>query len=149
MKILNPLVYTVLGGSLLLSTALPLAAADSDSDATTTSRWNLGLEATLSASPFVGGESRWKFSPVRLNSDGFTVSGPSLVLYQQPRWRLFTAIGTDELDYERNDSPQLRDMDELERAINLRLGVAWKSDQGCDAGAGGPRCGRCPSGLAG
>ena len=46
--------------------------------------------------------------------------------HSPPEREFYVGAGLDEWDHERGDSPVLKDMAELDQAINLRVGGAWK-----------------------
>lgn len=89
-------------------------------------QWDLGLAVTARQSPFVGGDAQLGVKPVILDSSGFAIDGPALALIKTPRAQYYVGVGLDEWDHERGDSADLNDMHELDRAINLRVGGAWK-----------------------
>ncbi|MFZ1342905.1 MipA/OmpV family protein [Thiothrix eikelboomii] len=89
-------------------------------------QWDLGLAVTARQSPFVGGDAQLGVKPVILDSSGFAIDGPALALIKTPRAQYYVGVGLDEWDHERGDSADLSDMHELDRAINLRVGGAWK-----------------------
>ncbi|MBJ6610674.1 MAG: MipA/OmpV family protein [Candidatus Thiothrix moscowensis] len=91
---------------------------------------DLGLGVTVRQSPFVGGETSTGIAPATPDRDGFDISGLSVDFGQSETQRFYAGVGLDEWDHERGDSPQLSDMRKLDRAINLRLGSAWKLPSG-------------------
>lgn len=92
----------------------------------TLAKWDLGLAVTARQSPFVGGDTQLSAKPVFADQSGFNIPGPSLSLLNSPNARYYIGVGLDEWDHERGNSAQLKDMHELDRAINLRVGGAWK-----------------------
>lgn len=88
--------------------------------------WDVGLAVTARQSPFVGGDTQIGGKPVIADSSGFAIDGPALALLKTPRAQYYVGAGLDEWDYERGQSADLKDMQELDRAINLRVGGAWK-----------------------
>lgn len=97
----------------------------------------VGLGVTVRQSPFVGGDSSITPTVVTRDRDGMAISGPVWSFSQSPARQVYVGAGLDEWDYKRGDSPQLSDMHALDRAINLRLGAAWKLPAGvlnADAG---------------
>ncbi|MBU0654165.1 MAG: MipA/OmpV family protein [Gammaproteobacteria bacterium] len=109
---------------LLLAPCVALADVDSllPSD--------LGLGVKVRQSPFVGGDSETSVTFTGTDRDGFDISGPAWSFSKSDTQRLYLGAGLDEWDHERGDSEQLRDMHELDRAINLRVGAAWKLASG-------------------
>ncbi|TXH70486.1 MAG: MipA/OmpV family protein [Thiothrix sp.] len=105
--------------SLMLLPSLALAEGPSK-------QWDLGLAVTARQSPFVGGDTQIGAKPVILDTTGFDIQGPALSLIKTPRANYYIGVGLDDWDHERGDSAQLKDMHELDRAINLRVGGAWK-----------------------
>jgi len=89
-------------------------------------QWDLGLAVTASQSPFVGGDTQLGAKPVLLDSSGFDIPGPALTVIKAPRANYYIGVGLDDWDHERGGSAELKDMHELDRAINLRVGGAWK-----------------------
>lgn len=89
-------------------------------------QWDLGLAVTASQSPFVDGDTQIGGKPVLLDSTGFDIDGPAIALIKSPRANYYIGAGLDDWDHERGGSAQLDDMHELDRAINLRVGGAWK-----------------------
>lgn len=89
-------------------------------------QWDVGLAVTASQSPFVGGDTQLGAKPVLLDSSGFDIPGPALALLKAPRAHYYIGVGLDDWDHERGGSAELKDMHELDRAINLRVGGAWK-----------------------
>lgn len=87
---------------------------------------DLGLAATARQSPFVGGDTGVSATFATVDRDGFDISGPTWSFSKTDTQHLYVGAGLDEWDHERGDSPQLNDMNGLDRAINLRVGVAWK-----------------------
>lgn len=108
--------------ALLSLVLLPcLAVAEGSSQ-----QWDLGLAVTARQAPFVGGDAQLGAKPVILDTSGFDIAGPALSLIKTPHAQYYVGVGLDEWDHERGDSAQLKDMHELDRAINLRVGGAWK-----------------------
>ncbi|MGB5597083.1 MipA/OmpV family protein [Thiothrix litoralis] len=116
--------YTLCAAMALLAT-LPAHADDS-----ATAGWNVGLAATVSQSPFVDGDAALSGKPVMLGNNEFDIAGPTLSLSATPQREFYIGAGLDDWDYERGDSPTLQDMKSLDRAINLRVGGAWKLASG-------------------
>lgn len=93
-------------------------------------QWDLGLAVTARQSPFVGGDAQIGVKPVILDTSGFAIDGPALALIKTPRANYYVGVGLDDWDAERGGSAELNDMHELDRAINLRVGGAWKTVSG-------------------
>lgn len=89
-------------------------------------QWDVGLAVTARQSPFVGGDTELGAKPVFADESGFDIPGPTLSPLHTPNATYYLGIGLDEWDHERGNSAQLKDMHELDRAINLRVGGAWK-----------------------
>lgn len=89
-------------------------------------QWNIGLAVTSNQSPFVGGDTQIGIKPVLIKQNGFDIAGPAWSFNATPEREFYIGTGLDEWDDERGDSPVLQDMAELDRAINLRVGGAWK-----------------------
>jgi outer membrane protein len=89
-------------------------------------QWNVGLAATIDQSPFVGGDAQIGVKPVLIKEDGFDIAGPAWSFNATPEREFYVGAGLDEWDAERGDSAALQDMTELDQAINLRVGGAWK-----------------------
>ncbi|OQX04444.1 MAG: hypothetical protein BWK73_36175 [Thiothrix lacustris] len=89
-------------------------------------QWNVGLAATTDQSLFVGGDAQIGVKPVIIKENGFDIAGPAWSFSATPAREFYIGAGLDEWDHERGDSPALQDMAELDRAINLRVGGAWK-----------------------
>jgi outer membrane scaffolding protein for murein synthesis (MipA/OmpV family) len=108
----------------LLVCSFPAVHADTD----TGQRQPLNLGATISVqeSFFAGGDDKISVRPARLNKDGFYIEGLTQAVQNGPNHTLYLGLGFDEWDYERGDSSELSDMDELDRAISVRFGGAWK-----------------------
>lgn len=88
--------------------------------------WDVGVAVTAGQSPFVGGDTQFGGKPVLADGTGFAIDGPALPLLKSPRALYYIGAGLDDWDYQRGDSAQLKDMHELDQAINLRVGGAWK-----------------------
>lgn len=86
--------------------------------------WNIGINTTYRQSPFVDGKGVVGFSPTRLKYGNIRLQGFALPLYRNADFVPYVAIGLDEWDYKRGDSATLQDMSKLNRAINIRAGVA-------------------------
>ncbi|MEB4592505.1 MipA/OmpV family protein [Candidatus Thiothrix sp. Deng01] len=91
---------------------------------------DLGLGANFSQSPFVDGDTRINADVLSRDQDGFDLAGATLAVSKTDAQQFYVGAGVDDWDYKRGDSPQLRDMHDLDRAINLRLGGAWKLPSG-------------------
>lgn len=89
-------------------------------------QWDLGLALTARQSPFVGGDLQLGAKPVLADKSGFDIPGPALSLLKTSRANYYIGAGLDDWDHERGGSAQLKDMQELDQAINLRVGGAWK-----------------------
>jgi len=87
---------------------------------------NLGATIKVQESLFDGGDTNLRVRPARLNQGGFYLEGAVLPFQAGPAHTLYVGIGFDQWSHERGDSDELKDMDELDRAINLRAGGAWK-----------------------
>lgn len=87
---------------------------------------NLGLAINVEESFFAGGDDRIRIRPTRLNQNGYYIQGLTKSFLNGPNHTLYIGLGFDDWDHERGDSSELADMDELDRAINIRLGGAWK-----------------------
>lgn len=108
--------------SLLGLVLLPcLAVADESAK-----QWDVGLAVNARQSPFVGGDTQWGAKPVFADKSGFDIPGPALTLLKTSRANYYIGASLDDWDHERGSSAQLKDMHELDRAINLRVGGAWK-----------------------
>jgi outer membrane scaffolding protein for murein synthesis (MipA/OmpV family) len=93
-------------------------------------QWDLGLAVKATQSPFVEGDTQLGVKPLVLDTSGFDIDGPAWSFIKAPTSQYYIGAGLDDWDYERGDSPALKDMHELDRAINLRLGAAWKVGSG-------------------
>jgi outer membrane scaffolding protein for murein synthesis (MipA/OmpV family) len=91
---------------------------------------DLGVAATVRQSPFADGDAELGATVVSRDQDGFDIPGLTWSFSKHDTQQLYVGAGMDEWDHKRGDSPQLRDMDKLDRAINLRLGSAWKLPSG-------------------
>ncbi|WML89275.1 MipA/OmpV family protein [Thiothrix lacustris] len=107
-----------------------LATLPAHADDNTAEGWNVGLAATMSQSPFVDGDNALGGKPVMLSNDEFDIAGPTLSFNATPQREFYVGAGLDSWDHERGDSPTLQDMKSLDRAINLRVGGAWKLASG-------------------
>nr|CAA6814936.1 MAG: Unknown protein [uncultured Thiotrichaceae bacterium] len=87
---------------------------------------NLGTTIKVQESLFDGGDTSFWVRPARLNQDGFYLEGAVLPFQAGPAHTLYVGVGFDDWNYKRNDSEVLKDMDDLDRAINLRAGGALK-----------------------
>lgn len=87
---------------------------------------NLGLTVTAGESIFNGGDTRFRVRPARINNNGFYIEGAVLPFQASPTSTLYVGLGFDEWSHKRDDSKALSDMGDLDRAVNLRLGGAWK-----------------------
>ena len=72
-----------------------------------------------------GGDTQSGVKPVFIKENGFDIAGPAWS-FTPPEREFYVGAGLDEWDHERGDSPVLKDMAELDQAINLRVGGAWK-----------------------
>lgn len=116
---------TILKSAILctaLASSIPVLHAETAPD----NSLNIGLTVTVQESLFNGGDTSFGVRPTRLNKDGFYIEGLTLPVQSGPMHTLYVGVGLDEWDFERGDSDELQDMDELDRAINLRAGGAWK-----------------------
>ncbi len=112
--------YALCAALTLLATAqTPAASAEPR-------QWNVGLAATTDQSPFVGGDAQIGVKPVLIKANGFDIAGPAWSFSATPEREFYVGAGLDEWDAERGDSAALQDMGELDRALNLRVGGAWK-----------------------
>lgn len=93
-------------------------------------QWNVGLAATATQSPFVGGDTQIGVKPVIIKENGFDLSGPAWSFSTTPTREFYLGAGMDDWDAKRGDSPALQDMAELDQALNLRVGGAWKLTNG-------------------
>ena len=101
------------------------SASDDENDTEEQGKaWHIGVVGNLSESPFIGGEKRLSLSPTRLKQGGLRLNGFAWPVYQPDDFKVYLGAGLDEWNYERDDSPELEDMNELDRAINLRAGIA-------------------------
>lgn len=91
---------------------------------------DLGVAATVRQSPFVGGNSDVGATFASRDRDGFDITGATWSFSKSDAQQLYVGAGLDEWDYKRGDSAQLNDMNKLKRAINLRVGTAWKLPSG-------------------
>lgn len=107
-----------------------LATAQTPAVSAEPRQWNIGLAATADQSPFVGGDTQIGVKPVILKDNGFDITGPAWSFSATPEREFYVGAGLDEWDHERGDSAPLQDMAELDRAINLRVGGAWKLASG-------------------
>lgn len=108
----------------LLTISIPALAASSSE------RWNVGLAVTTKQSPFLGGDTQVGVKPVIIKADGSDIRGPAWTFPQSPTHELYLGAGFDDWDAERGDSPQLQDLPELDTAVNVRAGSAWKLANG-------------------
>jgi len=67
---------------------------------------------------------------VIIKENGFDLSGPAWSFSTTPTREFYLGAGVDEWDAKRGDSPALQDMAELDQALNLRVGGAWKLASG-------------------
>lgn len=88
--------------------------------------WDFGLALTARQSPFVGGDLQLGGKFVLSDESGFDIPGPAFSLLNTPRATYYLGLSLDEWDHKRGNSAQLQDMQELDLAINLRVGGAWK-----------------------
>lgn len=107
-----------------------LTAAEQEDNAPAQQRRDAGLSIGVSQSPFVGGKEHLTVRPAILKHGGLRIDGFNLPVYQQPAYSLYLGVGTDDWSEERDDSPLLADMDELDKAINLRAGIATQLGNG-------------------
>ena len=107
-----------------------LATAQTPANAAEPRQWNIGLAAAADQSPFVGGDTQIGIKPVIIKENGFDITGPAWSFSATPEREFYVGAGLDEWDHERGDSAALQDMGELDRAINLRVGGAWKVTTG-------------------
>jgi outer membrane protein len=103
-----------------------LATAQTPAISAEPRQWNVGLAATADQSPFVGGDTQIGVKPVIIKENGFDIAGPAWSFSATAEREFYIGAGLDEWDADRGDSPALQDMTELDRAINLRVGGAWK-----------------------
>ncbi len=92
--------------------------------------WDIGLVATATQTPYVGGDTLVSARPVARAADGFDIPGLSWSFSKQPKREIFLGAALDEWDYKRGDSAQLKDMHDLKQAVNVRLGATWKQAKG-------------------
>jgi outer membrane scaffolding protein for murein synthesis (MipA/OmpV family) len=93
-------------------------------------QWDIGLVATATQTPYVGGDTVVSARPIVRAADGFDIPGLSWSFSKQPKREIFLGTALDEWDYKRGDSTQLKDMHDLKQAVNLRLGATWKQAKG-------------------
>lgn len=91
---------------------------------------DLGLGVSARQSPFVGGDADVGATWTTPDREGFDIKGATWSFNKTDNRQLYVGAGLDEWDHERGDSPQLQDMNKLDRAINLKLGAAWKLPSG-------------------
>ena len=87
---------------------------------------NLGLAVNVQQSFFNDGDDRISIRPARLNQNGFYIPGLTKSIINGPQHTLYLGVGFDDWSHDRDDSKTLSDMDDLDRAINIRAGAAWK-----------------------
>ena len=92
--------------------------------------WDVGLAVTANQSPFVDGDTVISARPVKLNNSGFDIPGITWSFSKAPQREFYVGAGLDEWDHERGDSQTLSDMRKLDRAVNVRVGGAWKLPSG-------------------
>ncbi len=126
-QLTNKSLLTLLPMALMLSLWNSPLLAD-DAEATKTAPpWDIGLTLGVVQSPFLGGKERLSLAPTRLKHSGLRLSGFAWPVYQQPTFTVYLGAGLDDWSHERDDSPQLADMNALDRAINVRAGIAAES----------------------
>ncbi|MEZ5451758.1 MAG: MipA/OmpV family protein [Thiothrix sp.] len=114
-------------GILPLLLLLPSAAfADTDSLLPV----DLGLGVSVRQSLFVGGDADVGATWTTPDREGFDIKGATWSFNKTDSHQVYIGAGLDEWDHERGDSPQLQDMNKLDRALNLKLGAAWKLPSG-------------------
>lgn len=91
---------------------------------------DLGLGVSAKQSPFVGGDTDVGAAWTTPDREGFDITGATWSFSKTDKQQVYVGAGLDEWDHERGDSPQLKDMSKLDRAINLKLGTAWKLPSG-------------------
>jgi|JI10StandDraft_1071094.scaffolds.fasta_scaffold399818_2 outer membrane protein len=91
---------------------------------------DIGVVVTVKQSPFVQGDTEIGGKPVILDRSGFDIPGLSWSFKKAPAHELYVGASLDDWDHQRGDSAELSDMHELDRAINLRVGAAWKLPAG-------------------
>lgn len=92
--------------------------------------WDVGLAVNANQSPFVGGDTLVSVRPVSHDTSGFDLEGLTWSFKQTPQHELYLGAGLDDWDHKRGDSAALSDMHPLDRAINVRMGSAWKTASG-------------------
>ena len=107
-----------------------LATLPAHADNTEAQHWNVGLAATATQSPFVGGDTVISDKPVTVDDSNFDISGATWSFNKTPQREFYVGVGLDDWDYKRGDSAALQDMKSLERAINLQVGGAWQVASG-------------------
>lgn len=93
-------------------------------------QWDIGLVATATQTPYVGGATVVSARPIARAADGFDIPGVSWSFSKQPKREIFLGAALDEWDHKRGDSAQLKDMHDLKQAVNVRLGATWKQPKG-------------------
>lgn len=93
-------------------------------------QWDVGLAVSANQSPFVGGDTKVSALPVTHDTSGFDIAGLAWSFNRTPEREFYVGAGLDEWDHERGDSNTLSDMHKLKRAVNVRVGGAWKLASG-------------------
>lgn len=93
-------------------------------------QWDIGLVATATQTPYVGGDTVVSARPIARAADGFDIPGVSWSFSKQPKREIYLGAALDEWDHKRGDSAQLKDMHALKQAANVRLGATWKQPKG-------------------
>ena len=102
-----------------------LFADDTENTEQSANSWFYGVTVGVRQSPFAGGKESVSISPTRLkHGGGLRLNGLARTVYRQPKFNVYLGIGLDEWSAGRDDSAALADMDELDRAINVRAGIA-------------------------
>lgn len=91
--------------------------------------WNFGLSTTFTESPFVDGDTEVSIRPIRIGNNPFLISGITKTIAQNQHRQIYIGAGLDDWDYKRGDSSITNGLDDLDLAVNLRLGTAWKLGQ--------------------
>jgi outer membrane protein len=91
---------------------------------------NIGAVVKYEQSIFKNGDAKISFLPATLDESGFDIPGLTWSFIDTPTAQYYIGASLDDLDADRGDSPDLQDMEEIDMAINLRVGAAWKMDAG-------------------
>lgn len=116
---LKPLI-TTLSMTVIIST--PLYADEPNT-------WNIGLSTHVTESPFVGGDTDISVRGIRIDNDPFHLSGITKAISQDKQKQIYIGAGLDDWDRKRGDGEAVKDLEDLDWAVNARLGAAWKLGQ--------------------